>query len=87
MNDKDKAWQILKYGNYLPHRLDIDLTTVDKCDRVISSANSPNGIYSSLPEMVETEKNVPFEDWCYSMGIDPEINRYSDRIRYSYDDE
>jgi hypothetical protein len=84
--EKKKLWNILKYGRHLPNRLDIDLTSVDECDRVICSAESPNGIYSSLPEMIETEKGIPFEDWCYSMGIDPEINRYSNRIRYSYDE-
>jgi hypothetical protein len=32
--EKKKLWNILKYGRHLPNRLDIDLTSVDECDRV-----------------------------------------------------
>lgn len=76
-------WQTLKYGKYLQHRLDVDLNSVHEDDRCICSAEHPNGIYSNLAEFVETEQNIEFEDFCYSLGIDPEINRYAVKIKWS----
>lgn len=78
MNDEhEKVLQILKYGNYLPRKLDIDLSTIDQQYRRVCSINDPDGIYGSLPEMVETELNIRFEDWCEMTGRD--INKYIDK--------
>ena len=70
MNDKDKAWQILKYGKYLPHRLDIDLTTINIEDRMICSASHPSGIYTNLAEYVETELGIPIQEYCDNTDTD-----------------
>lgn len=67
--EQNKLIWTLKYGHYLPYRLDIDLTSINENDRVVSSEHYPNGIYANMAEKIETELNIPIELWCEQTGI------------------
>jgi hypothetical protein len=74
---EEKLWQILKYGNYLPRRQDIDLDSLHEDERHVSSMLHPNGVYANLGEQIETEFNIRFEDWCEMYGYDIELSVYA----------
>ena len=83
MLDEYKIWNIIKNGAYLPHKIDVDISTLTTEERRICSANNPCGIYNNLAEMVETEYKIPFDDYCQQMGLDVELNRYSTYVKWS----
>lgn len=73
--NQKQVWDILKDVK-LKHKLDIDLNDYRPEERTICHSNSPNGIYSNLAEMIETELNIPFTEWCDQMGYDPLLSIY-----------
>lgn len=78
--DCKKTYNILKYGKHMPHKFDIDINTIDREYRVIQNIHNPDGIYQNIAEYVENELDMQFEEYCYQLGIDIEINRHSNKI-------
>lgn len=72
-----QIYQILKYGNYLPRRQNVDLDTLREEQRHVCSMIHPDGIYYNLGEQIETEHGIRFEDWCDIYGYDPELSIYA----------
>lgn len=74
-DDQKKVWDILKDVK-LKHKLDINLDDYTQEQRTVCHMSSPDGIYSNLAEMIETELEIPFEEWCDSMGYDSKKSIY-----------
>lgn len=74
MTEQNKVYQILKYGNYLPNRQNIDYTKYTAEERRVCSLQYPDGIYGTLAELIETEYNISFTDWCDMYGYDSELS-------------
>ena len=74
-DDQEKMWKILK-GEKLRHKLDINKFDYTLEQRRVCSIDSPEGIYYNFAEFVETELEIPFEEYCLGLGLDVEKSIY-----------
>ena len=73
--DQEKMWKILKDVK-LRHKLDINKFDYTLEQRRVCSIDSPEGIYYNFAELIETELEIPFEEYCLANGFDVEKSIY-----------